>query len=66
LRPQVVTIPGADCRVSFEAGETIHTESSHKFDPAELAGLAADVGFREIAQWLDDEWPFAENLWSSI
>ena len=63
LSRQMVTITGADCRVSLLAGETIHTESSHKFDPAELSSMAAIAGFQAAAQWTDQEWPFAENLW---
>ena len=63
LASQVVTIPGADCRVSFEQGETIWTESSHKFMPDELSQMAVHAGFICEAQWIDEEWPFAENLW---
>ena len=61
--PQVVTITGAGCRISFAEGETIWTESSHKFDPAEMLRLAELTGFVSLAQWTDEEWPFAENLW---
>ncbi len=60
---QEVRIPGADCAVHIRAGETIWTESSHKFQAAELNGMAAAAGFRAAAQWIDAEWPFAENLW---
>jgi L-histidine N-alpha-methyltransferase len=60
---QVVTIAGAGCRISFAEGETIWTESSHKFDPAEMPRLAERTGFVSLAQWTDRGWPFAENLW---
>ena len=60
---QIVTIAGAGCEISFAEGETIWTESSHKFDPAEMARLAGWTGFASLAQWTDREWPFAENLW---
>lgn len=61
--PQLVTIAGAGCQISFAEGETIWTESSHKFDPAEIPLLAGRTGFVSLAQWIDGEWPFAENLW---
>jgi L-histidine Nalpha-methyltransferase len=48
--------------VSFEEGETIWTESSHKYAASEIADLAQKTGFRCEAQWTDHEWPFAENL----
>lgn len=60
---QVVDIPGAGCRVQFDAGETIWTESSHKFEMAELVQLAGRTGFISVARWVDNEWPFAESLW---
>ncbi|HEV2199964.1 MAG TPA: L-histidine N(alpha)-methyltransferase [Bryobacteraceae bacterium] len=62
---QVVTIAGAGCQISFAEGETIWTESSHKFDPAEMPRLAERTGFVSLAQWTDREWPFAENLWTA-
>ena len=38
--------------VPFAAGETIHTESSYKFDREQIAALAADTGF-ELRQDVD-------------
>jgi dimethylhistidine N-methyltransferase len=58
-----VEIAKAELTVSFEAGETIWTESSHKFDLEEVRQMAARTGFRCEAQWVDGEWPFAQNLW---
>lgn len=59
---QTVTIQKADLAVSFEAGETIWTESSHKYIPREIFRMLEDAGFRCDAQWIDREWPFAESL----
>jgi uncharacterized SAM-dependent methyltransferase len=59
---QTVTIPAAGFSVRFRAGETIWTESSHKYSPDEICQLARDTGFRCEAQWVDAEWPFAESL----
>ncbi len=39
--------------ISFAAGETIHTESSHKYRPDRLRALAAAAGWREAAMWSD-------------
>jgi dimethylhistidine N-methyltransferase len=61
-RRQTVSIPAADIDVEFLEGETIWTESSHKYSTAEIFLMARQAGFRCAAQWVDDEWPFAENL----
>jgi L-histidine Nalpha-methyltransferase len=61
-RAQTVTIPIADLVVEFEEGETIWTESSHKYSAEEVFDMAGYADFRCDAQWIDSEWPFAENL----
>jgi len=63
VRRQRVNIPGSGLLVRLEQGETIWTESSHKYRLEEPPEMAARAGFRQIAQWVDDEWPFAQNLW---
>jgi dimethylhistidine N-methyltransferase len=65
-KPQTVTIPGAKFTVRFAAGETIWTETCHKYTVKELVQLAQASGFRCEAQWIDDEWQFAENLFIAI
>jgi L-histidine N-alpha-methyltransferase len=60
---QTVHVGRAGLRVTFSKGETIWTESSHKYSALELYTLAEKVGFWCEAQWIDEEWPFAENLW---
>lgn len=61
-RRQRVEIPAAGLRILLEEGETIWTESSHKYYPREVIEMARRTGFRCEAQWLDQEWPFAQNL----
>ncbi len=61
-RMQTVTVHGAGFSVQFFAGETIWTESSHKYSPEEVFQMANDTGFGCEAQWIDREWPFAESL----
>ncbi|MGH9486881.1 MAG: L-histidine N(alpha)-methyltransferase [Terriglobales bacterium] len=60
-RAQSVHLPGGE-EVTFARGETIWTESSHKFHRDEIAALLAGSGFRLQQQWLDAAWPFAESL----
>jgi L-histidine N-alpha-methyltransferase len=62
LKKQAVTISAADLSVAFQEGETIWTESSHKYSVAEVFRIAENAGFRCDAQWIDEEWPFAESL----
>jgi L-histidine N-alpha-methyltransferase len=61
-RRQMVRIPAADLRVEFVEGETIWTESSHKYSAQEVFQMARSAGFCCQAQWIDEQWPFAENL----
>lgn len=60
---QEVPIPGAGCTAVFRDGETIWTESSHKYTIDGLREMAAATGFRVNAEWTDTEWPFVETLW---
>jgi dimethylhistidine N-methyltransferase len=59
---QTVNIRGAGLAVDFVPRETICTEVCHKFVPDQLCTLARATGFRLEAQWIDEEWPFAESL----
>jgi L-histidine Nalpha-methyltransferase len=61
-RRQTVRIPAADLRVEFVEGETIWTESSHKYSADEVFPMAREAGFCCQAQWIDKQWPFAESL----
>jgi dimethylhistidine N-methyltransferase len=62
MEDQVVQVPRAKLSVRFREGETIWTESSHKYTPSEVAELAARTGYACEAQWIDREWPFAQSL----
>jgi L-histidine N-alpha-methyltransferase len=59
---QSVSIPGAGLTVHFEAGETIWTEISRKYQAPEVLDMAARAGFASGGQWIDPAWPFAETL----
>jgi uncharacterized SAM-dependent methyltransferase len=58
-----VRIADAGIDVEFRSGETIWTESSHKFTLEGLSIMARQAGFRQEACWVNHEWPFAECLW---
>jgi L-histidine Nalpha-methyltransferase len=61
-RRQSVQIFAAGLRIMLDEDETIWTESSHKYNAVEIPGMAARTGFRCDGQWIDSEWPFAQNL----
>ena len=46
----------------FRQGETIHTESSYKFDDADISELAAHAGFDVEKTWKDEGGQFACSL----
>ena len=60
---QTVRVPAADFTCTLQTGETIWTEACHKYVVEEIPGMARRTGFVCEAQWVDGEWPFAENLW---
>jgi L-histidine Nalpha-methyltransferase len=47
-------------------GETIWTESSHKYNPPDVVQMGERTGFRCEQQWFDAEWPFAQNLFFAV
>jgi L-histidine N-alpha-methyltransferase len=46
-------------RFRFGTGESIHTESSHKYRPARLRALAKAAGWRTVRMWTDPEQLFS-------
>jgi dimethylhistidine N-methyltransferase len=60
---QVVQIPAADLTVRFEAGESIHTESSYKYTRDVLRRLAERSGLLEEAFWVDRDGRFRVQRW---
>jgi L-histidine Nalpha-methyltransferase len=59
---QSVHVRAIDRTVRFERGETIWTEGSYKFRRSEILEMAGQAGFAVRAQWIDEEWPFANTL----
>jgi dimethylhistidine N-methyltransferase len=64
-KAQCVNVRALQSSFHFEAGETIWTESSHKFTEPELDRAAAESGFNVLRTWTDREWTFAETLWQA-
>lgn len=63
---QIVTLRPAGLTVRFREGETIWTESCHKYNLPEVLEMAARTGYRCPAQWVDQEWPFAQSLFLAV
>jgi dimethylhistidine N-methyltransferase len=61
-----VRIPAADLTVRFCAGETIHTENSHKYTASMLASLRERAGFEEEAAWTDERGWFRLQRWRPV
>lgn len=59
---QTARIDALDVTIPFAAGETIWTESSHKFRPEGVSRLGRRSGFVCVRQWTEPEWGFAETL----
>jgi dimethylhistidine N-methyltransferase len=64
-RDQTVRIEALGLRLSFGAGERIHTENSYKYSLDELSALAADTGFEREHTWLDPAGRFSSNLFAA-
>jgi dimethylhistidine N-methyltransferase len=63
---QRVTIRKAGFRFYLREGETIWTESSHKYEPRQVVQMGERSGYRCAGQWFDVEWPLAQNLFFAV
>jgi L-histidine N-alpha-methyltransferase len=61
---QNVEIPGAAMIVRLKKGESIHTESSHKYRADEIGPWLGTLGYSLEEQWIDRQALFATNLLS--
>jgi L-histidine N-alpha-methyltransferase len=59
---QRVTIRDLDLEVRFDEGESIHTESSHKYGPKEIEEIVEAAGLRLQRRWYDSARRFSVNL----
>ncbi len=63
---QSVAIRKAGFCLHLREGETIWTESSHKYDAQEVKEMGARARFASAGQWIDSEWPFAQTLFLAV
>jgi L-histidine Nalpha-methyltransferase len=63
---ETVRIAKAGLTFRIQRGETIWTETSHKYSQSELRAIAQRTGFHWQGQWVDHEWAFADNLWIAL
>ena len=59
---QAARIRKAGLTVRLREGETLWTDSSHKYNREEVVQMGERAGFRCDGQWVDLEWPFAQSL----
>jgi dimethylhistidine N-methyltransferase len=63
---QHVRVPGASLEITFEAGETIWTESSYKYRPDDVVRTLERARFRLLEQWKDEAEAFALTLVEAV
>jgi uncharacterized SAM-dependent methyltransferase len=63
---QLVNIPKAGLQLSFQKGEMIRTEYSHKFTIPQIKQIAAISGFETRQIWSDRQSYFALALFSKL
>ncbi|HEY9085036.1 MAG TPA: L-histidine N(alpha)-methyltransferase [Candidatus Tyrphobacter sp.] len=66
VREQRVRIAALDLEVPFVEGECILTESSYKYERADVQRMAEESGFRVGADWTDSAGRFSVNLLTVI
>ena len=66
LADQRVTIARPGLSVPFSRGERIWTESSYKYEPAQIDEMGRQAGFVTSEQWIDDEARFALTLFTAL
>lgn len=59
--PQRIHVPGLGT-TAFADGESIHTESSHKYDTARVERILVAAGFRRVGTFTDDDGRFDLHL----
>lgn len=68
--PQQVHIPantaGPALTLTFNPGDTIHTENSYKFTPSSIADLLSTASFKTTRTWQDPAGLFAVTLAAAI
>ena len=66
LANQEVHVAAADLHIPLHEGETIWTESSYKYEPADVRRLVEPAGFVERQQWVEERHRFALTLFEAV
>ena len=66
LRRQRVRVDAAELDIVMEEGESIWTESSYKYHPADLVVMLEGAGFKLAEQWIDRRAGFALALVEAV
>jgi L-histidine N-alpha-methyltransferase len=61
---QNVRIRNLDMQVGFAEFESIHTESSYKYDPEDISRIAESAGYHLKRCWFDSGFDYALSLLS--
>jgi dimethylhistidine N-methyltransferase len=65
-RAQTIRVPAAGAVIAFQPGESIWTESSYKYEPAQLVQMLRTSRFETRAQWIDAPDGFALTLAEAV
>ena len=57
-----VKLKKLELEVRFAAGESVRTETSHRFNLGELRAWGVESGMRWKEGWVDEQWPLALGL----
>jgi uncharacterized SAM-dependent methyltransferase len=61
-RRQLIRIDAAGIEASFVEGESIWTESSHKYEVEGIVRMGEQAGFQCAAQWVEPTAKFSTTL----
>ena len=67
VEAHLVALAAAEYRIGgapvrFEAGESIHTDSSHKYDPDSFRAVVREAGWEPVRCWVDEDRLFSLHL----
>ena len=63
---QHIHLKGLDLHITLDAWETIHTEISKKYAPADIAQLGHQAGFQLLENFVDRKVLFSDSLFKAV
>jgi len=64
IQPQTVRISDLNLDVSFDADESVHMESSHKYREDEIDQMAGSANLMCLQRWFDDRHYFSVSIFA--